>query len=61
MRKSSRIGEINGLYFRDSNSFTIESSLKKKIESDTFNIKREDYKKRTQEEENERMNTEDPI
>ena len=55
------LSEINGLYFRDANSFTIESSIKKKVETDTFNIKREDYKKRVQEEENERMNTEDPI
>ena len=55
------LSEINGLYFRDANSFTIDSNIRKKINIDTYTIKEEDYKKRAQEEENDRMNTEDTI
>ena len=55
------LSEINGLYFRDSNSFTIDSSIKKKINIDTHTIKKNDYKKRGLEEEIARLNREDPI
>ena len=55
------LSEINGLYFRDKGSFTINDKIKNKVLFDTKKIKDDSYKESRLADMIDKMNTEDPI
>ena len=55
------LSEINGLYFRDNGSFTIDDKVKNKIIFDTNKIKEDSYKVEKLQEIIDTMNREDTI
>lgn len=55
------LSEINGLYFRDNGSFTIDDKVKNKVIFDTKKIKEDSYKVEKLQDMIDTMNREDPI
>jgi hypothetical protein len=55
------LSEINGLYFRDKGSFTIDDKVKNKVIFDTKKIKEDSYKVEKLQDMIDTMNSEDPI
>ena len=55
------LSEINGLYFKDSNKFTITHNIKNKVSLETVEIRKKEYEKKILDEEIDRLNREDPL
>ena len=55
------LSEINGLYFRDNGSFTIDDKVKNKVIFDAKKIKEDSYKVEKLQDMIDTMNREDPI
>ena len=53
--------ELHALYLRDKDSFTIDGNLRKKINIETMNIRKKEYKEKIIEDELKKMDKTDPL
>jgi hypothetical protein len=58
---SISLSEINGLYLKNKNSFTIDDKIRKKIYLDAFNLRKKAYDEKKLQDKIDELNEEDPI
>ena len=53
--------ELNALYLRDKDSFTLDNSIRNQVNMDTMKIRKDEYKNKILEDEIKKMNQNDPL